>query len=402
MSRFRWVARVVVIIVFAGAAAGCISGLDWLFHLMPPSGAKAGPQVAQLTGTAQLGGCSSQNVPPSNANVVCTFQWPGGYSGSASMTFLNLPSGTSIGSVHGGVLLQLPASVANLRGTYSGTTSGSLSVIRFGGAVPADNASSVAAEAGMALWVVESPATPGSYQFTLDFDEPGTAALPLQAKVMLVQRVPANGRTYYPPMFPCTTNLATVPALTLPTAATPTAINFSGLLSTMGCVSKSYDFGPIVQVVEFYNATLDHYFITWVGNEIALLDAGTTIKGWTRTGRSFKAYVTAQAGTTDVCRIYIIPLRGDSHFFGRGQAECEATMVAHPDFIPEEPKFMAMILPNAGVCPAGTVKVYRVFSNRPDANHRYMTDLAVRAQMVALGWLIEGDGPDAVVMCGPA
>ena len=31
--------------------------------------------------------------------------------------------------------------------------------------------------------------------------------------------------------------------------------------------------------VEFYNATLDHYFLTHIANEIALLDAGTTIRG---------------------------------------------------------------------------------------------------------------------------
>jgi hypothetical protein len=29
-----------------------------------------------------------------------------------------------------------------------------------------------------------------------------------------------------------------------------------------------------------------------------------------------------------------------------------------------------------------------------------MTDRAVRDQMVARGWLAEGDGPDLVVMCG--
>jgi len=29
---------------------------------------------------------------------------------------------------------------------------------------------------------------------------------------------------------------------------------------------------------------------------------------------------------------------------------------------------MQMYLPVAGACPAGTVQVYRVFSNRPDAN----------------------------------
>jgi len=157
-----------------------------------------------------------------------------------------------------------------------------------------------------------------------------------------------------------------------------------------------------VTVVEFYNASLDHYFISHAADEIAKLDAGVVIKGWTRTGKSFHAFVEAQAGTTEICRIYIIPLHGDSHFFGRGEQECDNTMAAHPDFILEASRFMAMFLPVAGVCPAGTVPVYRVFSNRPDANHRYMIDRALRDQMVAEGWLAEGDGPDLVVLCAPS
>jgi uncharacterized protein YkwD len=156
-----------------------------------------------------------------------------------------------------------------------------------------------------------------------------------------------------------------------------------------------------VTVVEYYNAALDHYFITWSASEIASLDAGTPA-GWTRTGQSFKAFATAQAATTGICRIYIPPARGDSHFFGRGNRECDDTMAAHPDFTLEASHFMAMYLPVAGVCPPGTIPVYRVFSNRADANHRYMTDAALRDAMVGQGWLAEGDGPGLVVLCAPA
>jgi len=153
------------------------------------------------------------------------------------------------------------------------------------------------------------------------------------------------------------------------------------------------------RVIEYYNASLDHYFITWVPDEITKLDAGTEIKGWTRTGKVFNTFSGPKADVTDVCRIYIIPGKGDSHFFGRGAQECTDTMAAHPEFILEEGKFLAMRLPTAGVCPLDTTPVYRVFSNRADANHRYMTDRATRAAMVAKGWLAEGDGPDLVVMC---
>ena len=156
-----------------------------------------------------------------------------------------------------------------------------------------------------------------------------------------------------------------------------------------------------VSVLEFYHESLDHYFISWVPEEIGKLVAGTVIKGWRATGQSFLAYVTARAGTSPVCRYYIPPGLGDTHFFGRGTAECTETGQKFPAFILEDPAFMHVFLPNAGVCPASTTPVYRVFSNRADANHRYMTSLALRGLMVGYGWLIEGDGPDAVVMCSP-
>jgi hypothetical protein len=155
------------------------------------------------------------------------------------------------------------------------------------------------------------------------------------------------------------------------------------------------------EVIEFYNSALDHYFITWVPDEIAKLDAGTTIKGWQRTGLGFNTYAIPKSGTSPVCRYYIPPGLGDSHFFGRGTAECDATGQKNPSFVLEDAAFMQMYLPVGGTCPPDTVEVYRVFDNRPDANHRYMTDNAVRDQMVGKGWIAEGDGADLVVMCAP-
>jgi hypothetical protein len=55
----------------------------------------------------------------------------------------------------------------------------------------------------------------------------------------------------------------------------------------------------------------------------------------------------------------------------------------------------------AGTCPAGTIPVYRVFDNRVDANHRYTVDRATRDMMVARGYIAEGYGNDAVIMCAP-
>ena len=86
---------------------------------------------------------------------------------------------------------------------------------------------------------------------------------------------------------------------------------------------------------------------------------------------------------------------------GAQPAATTATGAANPSFIDEDPQFFHVLLPSAGVCQAGTRNVYRTFSNRADANHRYMVDSAIRDHMVTTGWLAEGDGPDLVVMCAP-
>ena len=57
--------------------------------------------------------------------------------------------------------------------------------------------------------------------------------------------------------------------------------------------------------------------------------------------------------------------------------------------------------PISGVCPAGTVPIYRVWNHRADTNHRYTIDIAVRNAMVAKGYIAEGSGPDAVTFCAP-
>jgi hypothetical protein len=174
------------------------------------------------------------------------------------------------------------------------------------------------------------------------------------------------------------------------------ATNFAGASASVAVTPAT------ATVVEYFNAALDHYFITHLASEMAVLDAGITIKGWARTGQVFKVFVTGDGGRSAVCRFYIPPAKGDSHFFGRGTKECDDTAAANPTFVNEDPQFLYVILPAAGVCPAGTVGVYRVFSNRPDANHRYMIDRAIRDQMVtARNWLAEGDGPDLIVMCVP-
>ena len=64
---------------------------------------------------------------------------------------------------------------------------------------------------------------------------------------------------------------------------------------------------PTLTVVEYHHAAFDHYFITPVAAEIALLDAhAPPFQDWSRTGFSFNAYVNAgaPAGSVAICRFF--------------------------------------------------------------------------------------------------
>jgi hypothetical protein len=172
----------------------------------------------------------------------------------------------------------------------------------------------------------------------------------------------------------------------------------------------------IAQVDEFYHPALRHYFITENAAEKQLLDTGVH-SGWQRTGESFKAYAkgsNTSGSINPVCRFYSPPqicsgyddycwVGLDSHFFSADAGECLTVSRSYsPHLYREEFSNAFQIdLPDktTGACPTGTIPVYRLWNQREDSNHRYTTSTAIRAQMLAAGYLAEGYGPDGVVMC---
>lgn len=164
-------------------------------------------------------------------------------------------------------------------------------------------------------------------------------------------------------------------------------------------------------VVEFYNATLDHYFITQNQGEIDHLDAGND---WRRTGQSFLAYTpdAADGRGQPVARYYGLPSAGlDSHFYswnwwevwGLGNSAAENYPSTNGGWLFETAAAFAIDWPSTeGICGSGTVPVYRLWNGRADSSHRYTTDPAIKQQMVAKGYVPEGYGPNAVFMCAIA
>jgi hypothetical protein len=164
--------------------------------------------------------------------------------------------------------------------------------------------------------------------------------------------------------------------------------------------------------IEYYHAGFDHFFLTPVPDEIDALDSGR-LSGWSRTGRGFDV-VTTGATTVftlfPVCRFYIPPQHGDSHFFSASPAECSAilgkigTDPNYSGYVYESPSVFRLPLPDpvTGACPGSTVPVYRLWNQRGDSNHRYTTDPGIKSWMLAKGYVAEGYGPDAASMCSPA
>ena len=170
----------------------------------------------------------------------------------------------------------------------------------------------------------------------------------------------------------------------------------------------------MAQVDEFYNAVLQHYFITADEAEKQALD-NDPHPGWERTGESFKAYAKGSS-TADsinpVCRFYSPPIieidvgyifnGADSHFFSADPGECLVVFRKfETTWLLESDNVFQINLPDkgTGACPAGTIPVYRLWNQRADSNHRYTTSAATKAQMIAAGYASEGYGADGVVMC---
>jgi hypothetical protein len=174
------------------------------------------------------------------------------------------------------------------------------------------------------------------------------------------------------------------------------------------CVLQA-DAGPAAQpaamaatAIEYYNAALDHYFITTIADEIAKLDAGS-IAGWTRTGETFNVFPANASARLPVCRFFSASFAPkSSHFYTPFDREC-ALVRGNPDWQYEATVFSVDAPDASGQCPYPELPLYRLYNDGQGGapNHRYTTAPAVRAAMLAKGWIPEGVGELGVIACVP-
>lgn len=154
--------------------------------------------------------------------------------------------------------------------------------------------------------------------------------------------------------------------------------------------------GQSVSVVEYYNQTLDAYFITGRANEQTILDSAA---GFSRTGMTFSAVpasVSSLLGVPSVCRYYISlsnPFTS-SHFYGMTGGDCEFVANSKPTGFTNEGFDFGLAKPIGGFCPSSApYPVYRSFrpaSNGKTPNHRYTVSTASYYKTMSSGWTGEG------------
>jgi len=186
--------------------------------------------------------------------------------------------------------------------------------------------------------------------------------------------------------------------------------------NTVDCAGLSQPLPPedehgIVEVIEFYNTVLDHYFITASQAEATGIDQGAAGLGWIRTGESFLAWgVGSNVEAANVCRFYGSVNPGpNSHFYSVSTQECSYLMTLQEIQPADKPRWnlegyaFSLVPPSQDKqqpCPDTFIPVYRAYNNGykrgEDSNHRYVTNLDLLSPLLDKGWSEEG-----VVFCSP-
>ena len=156
--------------------------------------------------------------------------------------------------------------------------------------------------------------------------------------------------------------------------------------------------------IEYYYTDWNMYFITSIPAEIANLDGGAYGGVWKRTGLRFNVYpISPQpSSASTVFRFFSTTFAPkSSHFYTANGAEYNS-LLANPNWQFEGPVFSTPLPAADGSCPPGSIPIYRLYNNGMGGapNHRFTTDINVRAQMIAAGWIPEGQGI-GVGFCSP-
>jgi len=160
--------------------------------------------------------------------------------------------------------------------------------------------------------------------------------------------------------------------------------------------------------IEYFHRGYGHYFASAGVDETRRLDTDPDWRAqWSRTGHAFNVWSVPEAERLPVCRFWSGQRYApkSSHFYTPFMPECNSVQAAGVWIY--EGNVFALKLPEAGtgsrVCPPDARPLYRAYNDGISGapNHRYTTDRAVLDEMIAQGWIMEGDASTQVFACVP-
>lgn len=237
----------------------------------------------------------------------------------------------------------------------------------------------------MELWALTVPYT-------------GTGGTGYKVAQYVIGQLPAGASLY---------NVSSGPVpFVLPPTGTWTFVLFlteyAGLASDDGYGPTDWrNFTLTALAVEYYYGAWNFYFETAFLDEIAALDGGAFGGLWQRTGQTFSVWTQSDGVDSPTCRFFsTIFAPKSSHFYTPFPAEC-AIRKNDPGWQFESIAFYLQLADANGLCPAGTVALYRAYNNGMGGapNHRYTTSTTILDQMIAAGWVFEGNGNTRVFAC---
>jgi hypothetical protein len=262
-SDARWRARIVLLslaVLIGVLSSGCFLRLASLVVTSVPGGypdyedsifIRAGFQVEASV-------CHNSSNIPEFVGCAYTITTAGGSLIGITSTFDLVTAYGFFGLLIDPLVLQVPADAGGFSGTVDTGDGVFPLVVTQTQQFKAGPKKVVAAEPGMQFVIVELPQSVIDIIGASDPDEGvsldlvlefSPAALPMQMKSMFTVRVDEPEGTYYLPMAPCTTNFATIPAMTISSASVFTAeddINaMAETYASLACDGEVYDLRTI-------------------------------------------------------------------------------------------------------------------------------------------------------------
>lgn len=154
------------------------------------------------------------------------------------------------------LIMQVPAAVKNASATIDDGSVPRAVVLTEAASLMAQPGAEVRPETGQKFLILDLPPDllaalvqngqlAGPFDFQLEFEVPSLD--PVAVKAMYTGKVTVDGPTYYPPMLPCRTDFADVPAIRIPVFERPALIQPQLLFALrrnpdLACRGQVYDF----------------------------------------------------------------------------------------------------------------------------------------------------------------